>query len=90
MILSNVFAWEGAIAVAGVDEAGLVGSHRFMTYVVDPARARGRSGTGLGLAIVKHIIEAHGGTIAAQSELGVGTVFRSELPAGLQKSDPVI
>jgi two-component system, OmpR family, phosphate regulon sensor histidine kinase PhoR len=45
-------------------------------YVVDPARARSGSGTGLGLAIVKHIIEAHGGTITAKSELGVGTSFR--------------
>jgi two-component system, OmpR family, phosphate regulon sensor histidine kinase PhoR len=50
-------------------------------YVVDPARARGHSGTGLGLSIVKHIIEAHGGTIGATSELGVGTTFRCRLPA---------
>lgn len=39
LILSNVFAWEGAIAVAGEDEEGRIGSHRFMTYVVDPERA---------------------------------------------------
>ena len=51
-------------------------------YVVDPARARSRSGTGLGLAIVKHIIEAHGGTIAATSELGAGTTFRCTFTNG--------
>lgn len=37
--------------------------------------------TGLGLAIVKTFIEAHGGTIQAQSELGAGTTVRFTLPA---------
>jgi restriction endonuclease S subunit len=32
LLLSNVFAWEGAIAVAGSAERGKIGSHRFMTY----------------------------------------------------------
>jgi hypothetical protein len=32
LVISNVFAWEGAIAVAANDEAGKIGSHRFMTY----------------------------------------------------------
>ena len=50
-------------------------------YVVDPARARGHSGTGLGLSIVKHIIEAHGGTVEAKSELGAGATFRCRLVA---------
>jgi type I restriction enzyme S subunit len=35
LIFSNVFAWEGAVALASADDAGLVGSHRFMTYQVD-------------------------------------------------------
>ena len=37
-------------------------------------------GTGLGLAIAKAIIEAHGGTISAQSRPGQGTTIRIELP----------
>jgi len=37
-------------------------------------------GTGLGLSIVKHIVEAHGGSIAVDSELGVGSRFAISLP----------
>lgn len=32
LVLSNVFAWEGAIARATDAEEGMIGSHRFMTY----------------------------------------------------------
>lgn len=39
LVFNNVFAWEGAVAVAGVSEKGKIGSHRFMTYVVDPSEA---------------------------------------------------
>ncbi len=38
-------------------------------------------GSGLGLAIVKHIIEAHGGTVWAQSNPGNGSTFTFQLPA---------
>ncbi|TVY04534.1 HAMP domain-containing sensor histidine kinase [Cohnella terricola] len=50
-------------------------------YKADKARKRGASGgTGLGLAIVKNLIVAHGGTIGAVSEIGVGTTFTILLP----------
>lgn len=39
LVFMNVFAWEGAIAVAQPEDDGRVGSHRFMTHEVDPARA---------------------------------------------------
>jgi len=37
--------------------------------------------TGLGLAIVKALVEAHGGTVGAESAPGEGTTVRIELPA---------
>lgn len=45
-----------------------------------------RRGSGLGLAIVKGIIEAHGGSIEAESRIGVGTTFSFTLPAYTEKS----
>jgi two-component system sensor histidine kinase BaeS len=48
-------------------------------YRADPARTRGDE-SGLGLAIAKSIIEAHAGTISAESQLGTGTTIKINLP----------
>ena len=50
----------------------------FDRFVQVPGATRG--GAGLGLSIARTIIEAHGGTITAQSEPGQGSAFQFSLP----------
>ena len=50
-------------------------------YRADPSRSRGDGGTGIGLAIARSVVEAHGGTIRAESLPGRGSVFTFDLPA---------
>ncbi|MGA8488172.1 MAG: HAMP domain-containing sensor histidine kinase, partial [Gaiella sp.] len=49
-------------------------------YLYDKLRAERRVGTGLGLAIVRELVEAMGGSVAAQSEPAVGSRFTIVLP----------
>lgn len=57
-----------------------------LSYIFDrykqasSAQVTKTKGTGLGLAICKLVVEAHGGTISAESEPGVSTVFSFTLP----------
>ena len=64
-----------------------------LTRVFDPfyrgekSRVRSAGGVGLGLTLAKRIVDAHGGTLALQSEHGKGTVATLVLPVAKQHSD---
>lgn len=66
------------------DDGAGIPPHRiesiFEKMETDPANEQG-SGLGLGLAIVKAFVEAHGGQVTVQSQLGEGACFRFTLPA---------
>jgi signal transduction histidine kinase len=47
----------------------------------DKSRTRATGGVGLGLSLARRIVEAHGGTLSAESTPTVGTTMTVELPA---------
>jgi len=49
-------------------------------YRVDKSRSAASEGAGLGLAITRKIVEAHGGSVSVESEIGVGSTFTIKLP----------
>jgi signal transduction histidine kinase len=58
-------------------------------YRGDDARDRASGGAGLGLAIVRELVEAMGGTVAAESVVGEGSrfTFTLQVSSGVQQSD---
>ena len=93
-LLGNAFKYaaQGRVVVRARDEGGTVTcvvhdngagiplemlSKVFDKLASDPDK----EGTGLGLAIVKQIVEAHGGTVSAESIQGAGATFTFTIPA---------
>ena len=63
----------------GIDSTNL--QKLFQPFMqVDTALNRQYNGAGLGLALVKGIVEMHGGSVAARSEVGIGSQFTFDLP----------
>lgn len=60
----------------------------FQPFIQLHSEGRGQTaGTGLGLSITKALVEAMGGTIRAESRLGLGTKFTAELPLARIRDD---
>ena len=93
-LLGNAFKYaaRGRVVVSASEDAGTVTctvrdngagvplemlSKVFDKLATDPEK----EGTGLGLAIVKQIVEAHGGTVNAESIHGTGATFTFTIPA---------
>ncbi|HEX9893521.1 MAG TPA: ATP-binding protein [Gemmatimonadales bacterium] len=85
-ITTRSSADDGGVTVAVSDTGSGIGSEHLPRiferyYRVDQGRSRDVGGTGLGLAIVKHLVEAHGGRVSAESELGRGTTIKLWVPS---------
>jgi PAS domain S-box-containing protein len=51
---------------------------------IDGAKRRSHEGSGIGLALVRELVEMHGGTIRAESQLDRGTTFTVSIPLGCE------
>jgi len=76
---------DGSVAVTVSDQGiGIPPEHLSKIFSrfhrVDSADTRKAGGTGIGLYLVKHLVEAHGGTISVESQVGKGSNFIFVLP----------
>jgi PAS domain S-box-containing protein len=76
----SAFSEDGAIAVR-VSDTGIGIHEDFKDKLFKPLFTGKAKGTGLGLAVVKRIVEAHGGEITVETEVGKGSTFMVKLPS---------
>ncbi|MCP3381215.1 restriction endonuclease subunit S [Bradyrhizobium sp. CCGUVB4N] len=82
LLFNIVFAWEGAVAVASQAEKGMIGSHRFLTYVMDGelADARYLYWWFCGIEGRKQLLKASPGGAGRNRTLGIDKLAAVRVP----------
>jgi putative PEP-CTERM system histidine kinase len=77
---------DGIMAYLRIEDNGCGISEEFIRdHLFKPFRSTKRVGLGIGLYQCKQIVEAHGGTISVESEIGKGTAFTLSLPLAAER-----
>ena len=67
-------------ALISIEDTGVGISKEDMNKLFHPLFTTKAKGIGLGLAVCQRLVEAHGGTITAESEVGKGSTFIVKIP----------
>lgn len=79
----SVFVKDNGIGISSEEQKTI-----FQPFVqVDSSAVRKYGGTGLGLALVKRFVEAHGGKVWVESEVGKGSTFAFTIPTNPPNPD---
>ena len=78
-LLARTYTTKKAVAIDLIDTGCGMDDNTIM-HMFEPFYSSKNGGSGLGLPTAKKIIEAHGGRISLQSEVGRGTKFTIEFP----------
>ncbi len=71
---------EGDSVCIGIRDTGVGIAQEDLERVFEPFYTSKTSGSGLGLAVVERIVQAHGGSVRIESEVGKGTLVEVRLP----------
>jgi len=75
-LVISTAAWEADMVAVSVADTGSGIASELMSQLFQPFVTNKRHGMGVGLSICRTIVEAHGGQITVEPNLGGGTIFR--------------